>query len=171
MDTTQKPRIVILIILIWMVVFYYQRQTRRHILCLMLDRQYHDGVRKRKYRYRYRLPISYARQQWSLELSGWGDTECREYLRFTKAEIAQLLLHFDFQGSEIFINRLKNLRCPATGEHALCMVLYRLAWPTRLKDMIQTFGYSRSYISNVVNTTVSRNTTTDSTNNANTSVR
>lgn len=79
--------------------------------------------------------------------SGWGDTECREYLRFTKAEIAQLV--------NIFINKLKKVRCPASGERALCMVLYRLAWPTRLKDMVQTFHYSRSYISNVVNATVS----------------
>jgi len=36
------------------------------------------------------------------------------------------------------------------AEQALCMLLYRLASPVRLKDMMHVFGVSRSQISCVV---------------------
>lgn len=37
---------------------------------------------------------SYISKEWSLDSSGWGDTECKEYLRFNKTEIATLVVHF-----------------------------------------------------------------------------
>ncbi|KAF8423806.1 hypothetical protein EV426DRAFT_601257 [Tirmania nivea] len=40
-------------------------------------------------RYRYRPPLAYEQATWTLL---WGDIECREYLRFTRAELAQLLV-------------------------------------------------------------------------------
>jgi len=84
---------------------------------------------------RYCAPIPYAiNRAWSLAL--WGDVECCEYLRFTKAEIQQLIIHFDIEPPDQPLY-LEGLKYAVTSETALCMMLYRLAWPTRLKDMIQ----------------------------------
>lgn len=38
-------------------------------------------------RHRYRLSISYISKEWSLDSSGWGDTECKEYLRLTRLKL------------------------------------------------------------------------------------
>lgn len=86
----QKKRI-ISSIMIWVLMERFQRSRirRRILLQVMLQREQH---KKRQYRYR---SISYVLQNWSLQNSGWRDTECREYLRFTKAEIAQLISHFE----------------------------------------------------------------------------
>ena len=40
------------------------------------------------------LRIGYTQCTWTLSSAGLGDIECREYLRFTRAEIARLVLHF-----------------------------------------------------------------------------
>lgn len=39
----------------------------------------------------YRAPIAYEKKEWSLADSGWGETECLEYLRFSRAEIMELI--------------------------------------------------------------------------------
>ena len=131
--------------------FQLGRQTRRSIVLGLTLRK--NARKKIRERYRYRLLINYTRRRWSLELSTWGDTECREFLRFTKAEIRELVLEFDLN-SQDFMNTMKYSGYPATGEKALYMLLYRLAWPTRLKDMMLQFGCSRSYISTIVKLTV-----------------
>jgi len=82
---------------------------------------------------RYRAPIPYLNRAWSLAL--WGDVECREYLRFTKAEIQQLIVHFNIGPPDQPLY-IEGLTYAVTSETALCMMLYRLAWPW-LKDMIQ----------------------------------
>ena len=82
----------------------------------------------------YHAPISYLNRAWSLAL--WGDVECREYLRFTKAEIQQLIIHFNIgpPNQPLYI---EGLTYAVTLETALCIMLYQLACPTQLKDMIQ----------------------------------
>ena len=49
----------------------------------------------------YRPPIAYTSRTWSLDNSSWGDIDCREFLRFTRSEIAQLPIQFDLIGSEL----------------------------------------------------------------------
>ena len=99
---------------------------------------------------RYRAPIPYVQSGGTWSLDCWGDVECREYLRFTKAEVQQLIIHFGM-GAQF---RSEGLKYAVTSEQALSMMLYRLAWPTRLKDMIQIFGLSRPAISKVINSLV-----------------
>jgi len=41
----------------------------------------------------YRAPIAYEQKNWSLAEARWGDTECLEYLWFSKAEISELIMH------------------------------------------------------------------------------
>ena len=41
----------------------------------------------------YRAPIAYEWKNWSLADAGWGDTECLEYLRCSKAEIRELITY------------------------------------------------------------------------------
>ncbi|RPB18597.1 hypothetical protein L211DRAFT_863844 [Terfezia boudieri ATCC MYA-4762] len=64
--------------------------------------------------------------------------ECREYLRFTRSEIVQLVECFELDGYE-FKTTMRVVRYPTT------------TWPTRLKDMIQVFKCSQSAISITVN--------------------
>ena len=98
----------------------------------------------------YRAPIAYERKAWSLADMGWGDTECLEYLRFSRVEIAELVRYLGLAEWVDSVVKMpgKYVRC---SEQGLCMLLYRLASPGRLKDMIQVFGVSRSQISSVVN--------------------
>lgn len=98
----------------------------------------------------YRPPIAYEKRNWSLADAGWGDTECLEYLRFSQVEITELIRHL---GLAEWVDDTVKMpggysRC---AEQGFCMLLYRLASPGRLKDMIQVFGVSRSQISCVVN--------------------
>ena len=90
----------------------------------------------------YRPPTAYDKKNWSLADAGWGDIECLEYLRFSRVEITELIRHLGL--AEWVDNAVKipggYTRCTEQG---LCMFLYRLAPPGRLKDMIQVFGVSR----------------------------
>ena len=88
---------------------------------------------------------------WSLEGSGWGDAECVEYLRFTRAQIAQLITYLQI---EKFAQLRHACRYTVSAEQALCMLLYRMASPSRLQDMVLVFRVSRSYISSITNTLV-----------------
>jgi len=99
---------------------------------------------------RYREPIAYERKNWSLAGAGWGDTECLEYLRFTRAEIVELVRNLGLAEWADSAVKMPGgyRRCP---EQALCILLYRLASPGPLKDMMHVFGVSRSQISSVVN--------------------
>ena len=96
-------------------------------------------------------PIAYTKRQWSISSSGWGDVECREYLRFTKSEIEMLIVHLKLSEWVNCRAPIRRNRYVATPELALCMLLYRMSSPNRLKDMVHIFGVSRSFISTVIN--------------------
>ena len=96
---------------------------------------------------RYRPPIAYEQATWTLK---WGDIECGEYLRFTGCEIAELAECFQLNGHE-FKTIMTDVGYPTTGERALCVTFYRLAYPMQLKYMMQIFHCSRSAISITVN--------------------
>lgn len=84
------------------------------------------------------------KRTWSIKEEGWTDADCIEYLRFTKKEIGQILLVLNIPTRFRF-------RYRATSEMALCVFLYRMAHPFRLKDCMKVFGKSRSWISAVFN--------------------
>ncbi|RPA77541.1 hypothetical protein BJ508DRAFT_199898, partial [Ascobolus immersus RN42] len=73
-----------------------------------------------------------------------SDADCLEYLRFTRDEINQILACVQLPTKFRF-------RYRATPEMALCVFLYRMAHPHRLKDCMKVFGKSRSWISAVFN--------------------
>jgi len=83
----------------------------------------------------YRPPITYDKKNWSLVDAGWGDTECLEYLRFSRAEIVELIRHL---GLAEWVDSTTKApgRYARCAEQGLCMLLYRLALPGRLKDMM-----------------------------------
>ena len=67
---------------------------------------------------RYRAPIAYLQLHGAWSLASWGDIECREYLRFTKTEIQQLIIHFQLDnGDNTF--RVEGLRYTVTPEQAI----------------------------------------------------
>ena len=98
----------------------------------------------------YRPPIMYEKKNWLLVDTGWGDTECLEYLRFSRAEIVELIRHL---GLVEWVD--STTKAPGGyaryAEQGLCILLYRLASPGRLKNMMHVFGVSRSQISSIVN--------------------
>ncbi|RPA80970.1 hypothetical protein BJ508DRAFT_326819 [Ascobolus immersus RN42] len=94
----------------------------------------------------YVPPIPYVHKLvWSIKEEGWSDRECLEYLRFTSSEIERLLSAFQLDTIEW---RFRNTPTP---EEALCLLLFRLSHPHRLKDCMRTFGKSRSWCSAVFN--------------------
>ena len=98
----------------------------------------------------YRAPIAYQKKNWSLAEAGWGDTECLEYLRFSQGEIRQLIQNL---GLAEWVNSEQKVPggYARSEEQGFCMLLYRLATPGRLKDMMQVFVVSRSQICCIVN--------------------
>ncbi|RPA78931.1 hypothetical protein BJ508DRAFT_201315, partial [Ascobolus immersus RN42] len=75
-----------------------------------------------------------------------SDVDCIEYLRFTQDEVERILAVL-----EIPTNKRWRSRYRPTPELALCVFLYRMAHPHRLKDCMKVFGKSRSWISTVFN--------------------
>jgi hypothetical protein len=77
-------------------------------------------------RYRHRPVLHY--RPGAFELDSYDDTYCKEHMRFTKTEIRQFLpyLRLDLVAFRS--------RCTATPEVALCLVLWRLSYPSRYKD-------------------------------------
>ena len=61
-------------------------------------------------------PITYIQQAWNLI---WMSTECREYLRSTRSEIAELIVQFNLNhddGGGEFAKTVQLLGYPTTGE-------------------------------------------------------
>ena len=87
-----------LVIMVWMLALR-RGQIRSRVFLQHYEPAHH--------RYRYRLPISYVSKQWSFDSPGWGVyTEYREYLRFSKTETGELVLHFQLDSdrfSDIFL--------------------------------------------------------------------
>ena len=85
-----------------------------------------------------RAPIAYEKKDWSSADVGWGDTECLEYP----------VLGGDCGTCQAFEWVDSAVKMPgeyrSCAEQGFCMLLYRLASPGRLKDMMQVFGVSQS---------------------------
>ena len=69
-------------------------------------------------------------------------------LRFRKAEIRRILPFLQLETEEL------RARYTATPEERLCLVLMRLAYPIRIKDLCDVFGRSPSWVSTVLNDTL-----------------
>ena len=70
---------------------------------------------------------------------------CREHFRFTMPEIKRIAQLIGLEGQIILENR-----CKINSVFAMCILLKRFAYPSRLSDMEYFFGISRSTISRVV---------------------
>ena len=91
----------------------------------------------------YRVPLPYT--QGSLDWEAADEIFIREMMRFTKAEIDEILPHLDLQS-------IRYRRCyKVSPEIGLAVVCMRLSYPERYKMMIHHFGRSRSWLSTVFN--------------------
>ena len=84
-----------------------------------------------------RAPIVYDSFEFSLR--DMPEVNCINYFRFTKSQIAELLVYFRIDTVNF---RFRNAPSP---ELALCIVLQRLSHPNRYKDNLWMFGRSREY--------------------------
>ena len=69
-------------------------------------------------------------------------------MQFTKTEIRQFLPYLQLD-LVVFRNC-----CTATPEVALCLVLWRLSYPSRYKDTQDLFGHSKAWQSTIFNDTI-----------------
>jgi nuclease HARBI1 len=119
----------------------------------LLRRRHRAAQRRRERRTQrtqpYRPPLEYNRIPWTLdELS---DNWVKAKLRFSRDEFYVILplLRLD----EIDWARDGN-RYKPSQEKVLAVILFRLSWPTRLQEAIETFRISRSQISTIFNVAV-----------------
>ncbi|RPA99888.1 hypothetical protein L873DRAFT_1903797 [Choiromyces venosus 120613-1] len=77
-----------------------------------------------------------------------NDTWCLEFLRFRQQEIRLFLPYLELSSI-----RFRN-RYSCTAETAICILLYRLSAPNRLKEDMKVFRHSRSWISLIFNDVV-----------------
>jgi hypothetical protein len=94
----------------------------------------------------HRPPIAY--ESFEFSLADMPDVNCIHFFRFTKSQIAELLVHFRIDTINF---RFRNAPSP---ELALCIVLQRLSHPNRYKDNLHRFGRSREYQSAVFTDTI-----------------
>jgi hypothetical protein len=80
------------------------------------------------------------------DLFSHDDNWCLEFLRFTRRQICEMavLLDIPFRFGD---------RYTASPVTALSLVLFRLSWPRRLKDLMSVFGHARGWLSRVFNAT------------------
>ena len=84
----------------------------------------------------YRAPIE--KKVWSRVDLGWGDTECIEYLRFSRAEITERINPLGL--AEWVDSRVKILgRYAMCTEQTLCVLLYQWSSAGHLKDIMHVF--------------------------------
>jgi hypothetical protein len=89
-------------------------------------------------------PVPY--EPGDFDLFSYSDKWCINFLRFTKRQILEMCVLLDIPDRFEHGNRAR----PTT---ALSLVLYRLAWPKRLKDCMLVFGKERGWLSSVFNGT------------------
>jgi DDE superfamily endonuclease len=133
-------------------------KARRILLARIIDDI--DSRRRRRYR-QVVLQLIYNRSilprrihrvllysSSEFQLDNYTDDWCIEYLRFSGAEIREILpyLHLDLV---LWRNRYN-----PSLEAAFCLLLYKLSWPHRLKDSLDLFGQSRAWQSSVYNDTL-----------------
>ncbi|CAB1107758.1 unnamed protein product [Ectocarpus sp. CCAP 1310/34] len=88
-------------------------------------------------------PTSIARRD---ATAFFSPQDCVNFLRFTQS---QVMLMLDLLLIPAFIRT--NCGFVVSGREALCVLLYRLAFPCRLKDMRLVFGMSESCICEAFN--------------------
>ncbi|RPA78918.1 hypothetical protein BJ508DRAFT_241067 [Ascobolus immersus RN42] len=119
-----------------------QRKLGRIRQWKALRRQRREGERAP-----HNPPIQYCRKRaWSITKEGWDDTDCLEYLRFTREEVFQIIRAFGLTDNYKWRNHSR-----ATAEEAFCLFLFRLSHPHRLKDCMKLFGKSRTWCSHIFN--------------------
>jgi hypothetical protein len=94
----------------------------------------------------YKPPLPYRRFSFNLDL--WSDTWVERRMRFTKAEIAEIIPYLRLDGVDW--KRQGNKYRPSPTK-ALTITLARLAFPLRHHDMIHWFGCSSSQLSTIAN--------------------
>jgi DDE superfamily endonuclease len=95
---------------------------------------------------RYRPPIPYQHE--AFDLDRLSDIEAFEFMRFTKAEIRQILPYLALD-TIAWRNRYN-----PSLETTFCLLLWRLSFPSRYKEQINIFGRSRAWCSSVFNDVV-----------------
>ena len=79
------------------------------------------------------LPINHRNK--NRIFRSFSDEECWHHLRFRIAELAELYILCNFPAAVVCVN---GTSCP--GEHGFALMLYRLAYPSRLTDLQDIFG-------------------------------
>lgn len=74
----------------------------------------------------------------------FSDEDCWHHLRFRKAELSQLFTLCEFPAVVICCNGSS-----CSGEHAFCLMLYRLSYPSRLIELQDIFGRDYSQLSRI----------------------
>ena len=75
-------------------------------------------------------------------ISSFTDEECWHFLRFRPPELRELFVRCEFPDTVTCDN---GVVCP--GEHAFCLMLYRIAYPSRLLSLQEIFGRDYSQLS------------------------
>lgn len=148
----QRRKITLGLLLVYGVILQcYQLHKRRVFSYLSWKRmRAYRRIHRLKYGYedamlRFRIPYK-RKKLWSIASERWDDAECLHFLRFTRAEIQQILSVLQIN------NRYKwRYRYRATAEEAFCLFCYRLSHPQRLKDCMRVFGKCDGWISTIFN--------------------
>lgn len=88
------------------------------------------------------LPINHRNKNRLFD--SFTDENCWHHLRFRRAELAELFILCYFPAIVVCDNGLS-----CSGEHAFALMLYRLAYPTRLTEMQDVFGRDYSQLSRI----------------------
>ncbi|GFR71691.1 hypothetical protein ElyMa_000359200 [Elysia marginata] len=91
-------------------------------------------------------PANAARGRRSFQLEAFSDQECKDNFRFLKEDIPRLAQALHLPEFVETPNRLT-----ISGVEALCILLRRLAYPSRLVDVGRVFGLHPADISTVTN--------------------
>ena len=77
-------------------------------------------------------------------ISSFTDEECWHFLRFRPPELRELFVRCEFPDTVTCDN---GVVCP--GEHAFCLLLYRISYPSRLLSLQEIFGRDYSQLSSI----------------------
>jgi hypothetical protein len=79
------------------------------------------------------------------EINSWSETECYQEFRFRRADLRRLKDLLGFPDVIILDNR-----CICSGEYALCLMIYRLSYPSKLTRLQTLFGREYSQLSRII---------------------
>ena len=74
-------------------------------------------------------------------INSFTDEECWNHLRFRRAEFSELFVLCEFPAVVVCSN---GTTCP--GEHAFCLILYRISYPSRSIELQDVFGRDYSQL-------------------------